>query len=74
MAHRPINTRDPLVDPKDRRARGVLQAVQTGQADTLQPEFTCVSCGAQVYFQREPGPCPACGKPRPVIEGTSHVS
>jgi hypothetical protein len=44
------------------RARSVLQAIQTGRTDTLQPEFVCANCGSQVYFQREPGPCPQCGK------------
>jgi hypothetical protein len=54
--------------------RAVLQVIQTGRTDTLQPEFICGSCGSQVYFQREPGPCPQCGEPRPATEGTSDVS
>ena len=54
-------------------ARSVLEAIQTGRTDALTAGFICTNCGAEVYFQREPGPCPQCGKARPV-EGTSDVS
>jgi hypothetical protein len=60
--------------PPELHVRAVLQAIQAGRTDTLQPEFICASCGSQVYFQREPGPCPQCGEPRPATEGTSDVS
>jgi hypothetical protein len=60
--------------PPELHVRAVLQAIQTGRTDTLQPEFICASCGSQVYFQREAGPCPQCGAPRPATEGTSDVS
>jgi hypothetical protein len=39
----------------------------------LDPEWFCGNCGAEVYFQREPGPCPQCGSARPITEGTSDV-
>lgn len=38
---------------------------RTPQAPLLTPEFTCQSCGAEVFFQRVPGPCPQCGAARP---------
>jgi hypothetical protein len=60
--------------PPELHVRAVLEAIQTGRADTLQPEFICVRCGSKVYFQREQGPCPQCGQPRPAIGGTSDVS
>jgi hypothetical protein len=31
----------------------------------LKPQFVCQACGAEVFFQRLPGPCPGCGAPRP---------
>jgi len=60
--------------PPELHVRAVLQAIQVGRTDTLQPEFICASCGSQVYFQGESGPCPQCGEPRPATEGTSDVS
>lgn len=59
--------------PPELHVRAVLEAIRDGRTDSLPPEFVCSNCGAQVYFQREPGPCPQCGKPR-AVEGTSHVS
>lgn len=53
--------------------RKVIEAIQSGRTDDLDVRFICANCGARVYFQREPGPCPQCGKARPV-EGTSDVS
>ncbi len=51
--------------PPELHVRAVPEAIQTGRADTLQPEFICVRCGSEVYFQREQGPCPQCGDLRP---------
>jgi rubrerythrin len=31
----------------------------------LKPEFVCVACGAEIFFQQVPGPCPQCGAARP---------
>lgn len=31
----------------------------------LKPDYVCWNCKAEVYFQREPGPCPQCGETEP---------
>jgi hypothetical protein len=60
--------------PPELPLRAVLQAIQMGRTNLLERVFVCAACGAQVYFQRAPGPCPQCGKARSITEGTAHVS
>jgi hypothetical protein len=38
---------------------------RTPQPPSMTPEFTCQACGADVFFQQVPGPCPQCGAARP---------
>lgn len=61
----PIDYLKHLNDQID-RARAVMQHMAgTPGAPEVTPLFTCTNCRAKVYFQKEPGPCPKCGAPRP---------
>lgn len=39
---------------------------RTPSAPAVAPEFVCGECGAEVFFQAAPGPCPVCGSARPL--------